>query len=297
MNEAVEKRMEGMEVLDSETGKFVEITSEMRQMASYLHNQSTMGSFISAIAMKEILDKKLYLALGCTSKSEYIDQMTIYGRRQAYKLVAIASELTKQLPQLIQTNKTQNVHSSALTTENDANLQNLADIGISKLYQLTTLDDNKSFKELYENGKTTIGDAEYTIEEIKDMTAKEVTKQVSEIKKKYQDKLNVVTEEKKLLKSENDQLKKTIVDNESRISNAAELERKYGAKASLLNHKSELLKKANDLLNELRLVTFKINVTVDDPEGIQEDLISFVRKIDTYNMDVVNEFQEVTAQF
>jgi len=303
MSESEEKKLPVLRnVYDAENDKWIEVTREQQSMAAYVHQQVLLGVFVSAMAIKKVFDERLYLALGCQTRDEYIDMMLPYGRRQVYRLISIAEKFDGVYGNLLQNKELADVGSTdssklvTLKSLNSPELKEINDLGVTKLYELVKLDDDE-LSELVKKGKTKVNGNDISLEEIKDASAREVSKIISEAKKKMQSKIDQLTEDVSLLKEEKKLLDKRNKQLEERILNAEEIEKKYGGTASLIEHKREMLNKANSLLNDFNEVIIRTGINDEDPSGLQEDLVNLIRKIDEVHGRVSNYYQEVTVNF
>jgi len=301
----LEKRTESrnLTVYDAENDAWVEVNAEQQRFAGYVHQQVLLGVFVSATAIKKVFDEKLYLALGCQSRDEYIETMLPYGKRQTYRLYAVANKFNSvlgngDLMQLQGNNdkylidKTENVSLKSHLNNRTIEVQTLGELGINKLYELTKLDDDE-LKDLVKKNKVELGNGEYSLEDIKEMTGQELRKQMTEIRKKYQARLSLVEEENETLKEEKKLIEKQRYTDAERIKNAEDLESKYGAPASLLEDKKKMLEKARGLLNEFNQVIVRCGINIEDPEGIQSDLVDIIRKIDTVHQATIGVYEDV----
>jgi hypothetical protein len=282
-----------MQVFDTEKNDWVTITVEEHTTASYVHQQIYIGAIVSAMAIKKMFDGKLYIAMGCQNKEDYIDTMLPFGRTQTYKLVAIASKFQKVLPDansklLLSDNKSEVVHSGGQT---DLELQNL---GVNKLYELASLEDDE-LTQLLKKGKVKVGDGEITIDDVRDQSAKEFSKQIAELRKKYSSKISQLSEDNETLKEELIIKDKTNRKLQQRLLDAEELELKYGPGASLLEHKKANINKAREMFNDAIEYLVRSNVNVEDPQSVQKDLCDTIRKIDELHQRAESYFNEVIA--
>ena len=271
------------EILDHESGKFIDITADMQRTASFVHQQILMGAFISAVSIKKMFDDKLYLGMNCTSRDEYIDTMLPFGRSQAYKLYKVASKFNAVSQSLTGNGLTQISSSETLeivqSTALNGKAAEISSLGIEKLYELTKLDDD-DIKDLIKKGKVKLEDGDITIEDIKDATAKELSRIVKEQTKKYRDENSKLREEVELIKAEKQTAEKKLAKLENRKEELDEIESKYGAVASLTADKKDHLKRSNDLLNDFIETFVRAGITADDPESLRKDCQDLIRKID-----------------
>ena len=274
-------------VYDADEDKLVEVSKEQQLEAMAVFQQIQAGVFISALGIKRMVDKKLYLAMNIQSKDQFLSTLEAFGRRQAYKLLAVAT-------------KFENVFGERLLAMNTAGSNTDADkfngMGIEKLYEITRLDDAE-IVELSEGGEVEIGDQKMSLDDIKSMGFRELEKQFSKAKKKMQDELSLMNEENKLLKEEIKLKNKQIETADQKMEDAKELEIKYGPAAKTIANKDFLLKECMDNLNEFNDYIIKANVLANDPERIRKQLTDIVKKMNTVAKIVNEAYQEITVDF
>jgi hypothetical protein len=285
----------GMTVYDEETEKFVDVSPETQRLAAYVHQQGLMGAFISAVAIKKMFDEKLYLGMGCQSREEYVAVCTPYGRRQAYRYYKIATKFDSVTKLLTGEDlKPINLENGLVTLKslNGENGSEIASLGLSKLYELSNLEDDE-VADLIKKGKVDLPGGELTLQDIIDSTAREAAKKIAGLKKTYQSKISQLTEELKLKESEEKERRKLVEDLTIQNKEAKRIEAKFGDRATLLKHKYEQLEEANRLVDEASMVIRKCGVNEDDPAELQADLIRLLKKIDEVHEEFVMEFAEI----
>jgi hypothetical protein len=280
-------------VYDAEKESWVEIDHETQKQAARINQQIQVSSLMTALLIKDMFDKRLYLALGATSRDEYIDTMTPFGRSQAYKLYAVANsfELSAKslnIPLLIEDGSIK-VDEKVQST----GLSDFASLGVEKLYSLTGLEDD-DLKSLMKDGKALLKDGrEISVQEMMDMSAKHVSRIISENKQKYTNKITQLDEQVKLLKSDVKE-KDKLIENLSKANEHAEkIEKTYGPVASRIKDKTERLAEAKELLNEFTQVLVRSGVTVDDPDELQFELKSIVKSVNEVHVKMQGNFAEV----
>jgi hypothetical protein len=288
-----------LNVYDDEEKKWVEISPENQRMAAYVHQQVLMSSFVTATAIKKMFDERLYLALGCQGREEYIATMLPMGRSQAYKYYAIATKYESATKLLAGDNykplaiENGAVHLSGL---NEEEIENVAGLSISKLYELSTLEDNK-LAELMKKGKIKNAEGDtLDIQALVDVTDKEAQKKIAAFKKEYSAKVNQLTEENKLLKEERKTLARERDDNKNKVDDLKVDLAIYGPNATKLKDKAEHLAIAQKLLNEVNLAIVKAGVLFSDPQGLRTDLINTIQKIDEVHNILSNHYSEILAE-
>ena len=277
-------------VYDADEDKLVEISKEQQLEAMAVFQQIQAGVFISALGIKRMVDKKLYLAMNIQSKDQFLSTLEAFGRRQAYKLLAVATRFENVFGDKL-------LATGTSTAENEEGAVNKFDgLGIAKLYEITRLEDAEIL-ELAEGGEINIGDGKYTIDDLKRMGFKKLEEQFSKSKKKMQDEIAILSEENKTLKEEVKIKNKQIEGADKKIEDAKELEIKYGPIAKTNAHKDFLLKGCWDSLNAFHDDIIKANVLPNDSERIRKQLTDIVKKLDTVTKIVGDAYQEITSEF
>lgn len=286
-----------LQVFDAEEQKWKEVSQKEQVFASHIHNQVMTGVFYSAAALTKMLDERLYLALGCESRDEYINTMLPYSRRQAYTLLAIGRKFSGILGDTSEQKMIGDgsVHSSALeegeSTEK-VHASALNGLGIKKLYELTKFDDVE-IDELMKTGSTIVNGDQITLEELKESSAKEVTKRIAEVKKLYSGKISQLQEEVKQLKEEKKIYEKVSEEVQTKIVNAIVLEKQYGGIASKLEDKQERIQDAYKLLNDFVETLVRCGVNDNDPLVLQQQLVDLIRQVDGVYNRIQLEYENV----
>jgi polyhydroxyalkanoate synthesis regulator phasin len=287
------------EILDQESGKFVDITADMQRHASYVHNQVLMGAFISAVSIKKMFDDKLFLGMNCSSRDEYIDTMLPFGRRQAYKLYQVANKFDavsqsltgNGLVQIGSGDTSEIVQSTAL----EGKAPEISSIGIEKLYELTKLEDD-DLKDLIKKGKIKIDGADVTIEDIKDTTAKELSRILKESTQKYKSKIAQQGEDINLLKEEMKSNEKELARLRKKDEDLDLIQKQYGPMATLIGQKKNYLNDAEKYLDIFQKIFINAGITEDDPEALRQHCQDIVRKIDQYHKNATDNYINVFVE-
>lgn len=291
----VSKQEKAFSVYDLENDKFVDVSLEQQRTAAYFHNQVLLGAFVSAIAIKRIFDDRLYLAMGCQSRDEYIENSLPFNRRQCYKLLAVADKF-ESVTKSFDNNNLLTDGKSNSSKEVQSTALGVSSLGIEKLYELSKIDDAEIDK-LIKKGKIKIDGEDFSIDDLKEMSAKEVAHQIKKATKQYQEKLKKVETEniqlketKKLLENENAHL---IKENDE----GKDAENTFGPVATTFKNKKERLNIARDLLNKFDNTIMRCGVTEEDPDGIQKDLVDIIAKVDEVHQRIIDVFGIITTRF
>lgn len=266
--EVSEVKKEGL-VWDGEEGKYIEIKPEVRKKASSLQTQLEVGSLITAVSLHKIYSERLYLALGCSNKTEYVNTMLPFGERQAQRYAKVGEKWSSLLP---------NNMEDLPKLEGSKNFDDVANLGMTKLYEIARIED-VDFEEIVETGKIKTDHGEVLVEDIKNKAYREFAEQIKSLKKKSTAKITALEEKNKTLKAEKEQLAQKTKQADEKLQNAKDIESKYGDKAKSLERKREILEKSRDLLNEAGNLIGNMGVELNDPLTFKKDVLSLYDKI------------------
>jgi hypothetical protein len=272
-----EKALVIREVWDDEKKKMVTIKPEQARLAAYLHEQVTAGVFVTALAMKRIINERLYLALGAGSVQEYCDTMLPFGRGQAYKYKAIAERFEGVLPELTPPEK-EDGSSLIVSPGRQYDLKSLESIGYRKLYELSKVED-ADFSEIPTRGIVKIGNEEINIDQIQEMTARTWNIKLAEIKRGYSSRVNQLEEKVKLLESERIAIESREAEAKSKIETARDLERLYGPLNSRYEAQLNDIEEVDRLLLRATSVIMKMKPEEEFPDGYFERLRSLFQRV------------------
>jgi Sec-independent protein translocase protein TatA len=266
-------------VLDLDTGEFHTPTEERKKMANHLHQQAIMGAFVTALAIKRIFDEKLYLELGCSSKSEYCDTMLPFGRRQAYRYVKVAEKFA---PFMMESKTVAHVPES----------DDVQGFGYKKLYQLAQL-DNDDLKALMSGQSVESEDGETSHPDLKEMPSRDFSEAMKAIKKKYSGRIAQLEETVKSQTEEMQVRDQKVKQAEERMKQAREIEGKFGSKAAKYSDKVANMSMAVHHINEACMWIEAAGVTIEDPENLQKDMADLLRKFRDESERASNNYYEI----
>lgn len=282
-----------VEVLDEDRGEYVTVTPEMRAQAHHALHQVQGTILVTAYWIAQIYDLGLYAALGCNSKSQFVDRHLPFGVRQASKYAKIGRKLGRFLPFSDQANADQ------LPSADDVNADDLPDsvqsLPMGKLSELTKLDDD-DLKDYVETGQWTGPDGQtYTRDDVLDMARTELgdivserTKRLRDTVEKEKDKRQQAEERAEKAEEEKAALEEKLEEEEARIETAQDLERRLGPTASKLQEKRETLEEVKRHLDEALRLLPKVGITDEDPEPDQENIQRLQQRIQRLE-DVLHE--------
>jgi len=267
-------------VYDEETGKMIQVTKEFRQKAEELDNSIEEDVIGLAFKLFVMRTQKYYLALGYTSWTEYVlaKHMSL---QHARKLLTIG----KKFGELVygdEKNSEQNGE------RNRSPVSAFEKLGLRKLYAIASLPDEE-FKKMVKSGQVETEDGgKLTWEDVKEMVVKEVEKEVSKIRKKYQEKLGKTSSKAIQLEEEVKKLQKERDAFEERLQRLKALEEKYGPGAMKLEEKLEYLRKAYKHFGDFLIYLQKANVEMSDPVDLIVELQRIIVNWEMYR-DIIRE--------
>ena len=277
-----------LKVYDADEEKLTELTQEMQYEATDAFLQLQMGFYGIAFTIERIVRKKLYLCRGYSSQEHFMSTIGFVGRSKAYTMLSVARRMIDVFGAKMIDENVDDKHKGII--------QRMEGLGINKLDELMKL-ENAEIIEIAEGREISIGDAKYTLDDLKQIGYKKLEDQFSKAKKKMQDELSLMNEENKLLKEEIKLKNKQIETADQKMEDAKELEIKYGPAAKTIANKDFLLKECMDNLNEFNDYIIKANVLANDPERIRKQLTDIVKKMNTVAKIVNEAYQEITVDF
>jgi len=156
---------------DDSTGEIVQITQEMRDRAVIVDANLKKSMLESYIALSEMVDDKLYLALGYTTAREYFASIGT-SDRMAYLSAQIGREFRQALG-----SGEKSVKSIS---------HSVANLGVLKLRQIIQAGSEK-FQQLVADGSIVIEDRELSVDEISRRSANDLKDELKKLREKSQE--------------------------------------------------------------------------------------------------------------
>jgi hypothetical protein len=266
--EVSEVKKEGL-VWDGEKGTYIEVDPEVRKKASSLQTQLEVGSLITAVALYKIYSERLYVALGCSTKQEYVNTMLPFGERQAQRYAKVGEKWAGLLP---------NNMEDLPKLKGSKNFEDIANMGIKKLYEVARIED-VDFEEIVETGKIKTDHGEVLIEDVKNKAYREFAEQIKQLKKRSTAKITALEEKNKTLKAEKEQLSDKVKEADEKLRNSKEIEDRYGEKKQSMEEKRRVLDSAEKHLTAAGEKMANLNAELDDPLTFKKDVIQLYDKI------------------
>lgn len=300
--EALTKKESGpVEVLDADNGEYVTVTPELRAEAQHAVTQIQAAALVTAYWISRVYDQRLYVALDCTSKKDFVERYCSFGMSQARRYAKVGRRMGQFLPA---PNRGELPEPETDTDEDGASVpDSLKGLPMSKMEQLTRLDDD-DLNDYISEGEWTGPDGEaYTRDDVMDMARSELsdlvaqrTERLSGALEKEKEKRQNFEELAKKRKEERDALKDEIEENEEKISAARDAELKYGKKASLLEDKRNMHAEAMAHLDAFMRTFPQIGIDTDDPEADQIKIVQMMETLNRAQGAFYEDYAEVLIQ-
>jgi gas vesicle protein len=286
------KSKEGIigEILDQETGKFVDITIELRDRAIKVQSNIELGLYAAAFNIVTMFDEHLYTQLGCSSKSEWIATKCPMGKSRVYMLYDIGKSFFPLL-----NNDNDNNQLTENASENTSIVHSVDSIGLKKMYELSKLHDDQ-IKQFVKKGKFAIEGIDYTIEDIKDTSAAELAHIIKESTQKYKSKVSQQSEDINLLKEEMKSNVKELARLKKKEEELDLIQKQYGPMATLIGQKKNYLNDAEKYLDIFQKIFINAGITEEDPEALRQHCQDIVRKIDQYHKNATDNYINVFVE-
>ncbi len=300
---AVEVGPVGRSVYDAEAGRWTDVSPDDAKLAAHLHQQVQTGVLVTAVALHELKERRLHLALGCSSWKEYCETMLPIGRRQAYSLLAIGEQFGGLLSTgSARVQSTAQIGDVQSTAHDSSPVEAISGLGVQKLYALTRIPDFDA-ADLVETGEIALPSGKTaTLDEIKAWTVKELSAETKAKTKILRDRIASLEEEVELRTAERDTYQSQAETTDEKLEHAKQLERLYGPRAGKLEDKQECVDRARRHLQKFYDELYQSNVDAGDPESLRGDVFYLVghtrdiaERLGVVFHDVMIERQEAQA--
>jgi hypothetical protein len=266
-------------VYDADTGRMTTVSPDQQRRFHFLQQHIELATLVKAVALAEIADDKLYLAAVCSSFKEYAESSGL-GVVSAKKYTQIGRRFRTLLPQI---GEAKGYSGTLSATPNPTNippeLQQFGGFGYKELLEFSRISE-ADFEEITQTGEIQLTDGRtFTLDDLKAMTAREnqqLLKEYRTAKKRYHERISQLQEQVKKLKAEQKADRDNIEEAEHRLEEARQIERLHGARAAAYHQKRAALDRAFKLLTEARLEFFRVDITPDDADVLQEAARQFV---------------------
>ena len=278
-----------VEVFDAESGEIVKRTPEQQRMAMQLVRAIQMSTMVQAVAVARVEGGKHYLDLGHSSFKEFAQTELPYAYRTAKLYLRIGKRFEDLLPQL-DASEGATLEALQEQVEESDEVAPFAAMGTRKLRSITTLDDD-DFEQLSEEKRLVdpeTGD-EWTMEELKEMTATDMTSLVEEHqreKRAYMARISQLEEEKKHIESERESDQKMVEDADEKLKKANRLQQQYGPASQRFDDQEEGLSNARSHMHKVRKHIMTFETSEETEQGIKNEVVELVRELNAIVSDV-----------
>ena len=283
-------------VFDDEEGKLVPRSPEQQKQAYALLNAFKTLEIMKGFILKRIRDNKHYLDFHVSSFKDFCAVHLDMTDRHARKYILIAERFSEAIPGLRLDGDSTTLIAAAENGQTDEKtakaLENIKGIGVKKLDIITRALTSDDLQELFGDKKQFVTkDGEViTLEELEQMTAKEVTRRLIEdqtkVRKKLNSKIHQLEETVKKLEQE----KKL---NERKYKDMKLVELKYGPGARALAEKQQYLEEASRYLVLFVKYFVKANVELEDPDELLIKMRDTLQMLEFHRMNLTHKYAPI----
>lgn len=278
-----------VEVFDAETGDLVERTPQQQRMAMQLLRAIQMSTMVQAVAIARLESGKHYLDLGHSSFKEFAQADLPYAYSTAKVYLRIGRRFQDLLPAL-DASEEATIQALQEQVEDSDEVEPFAAMGTRKLRAITKLDDD-DFEQLSSEKRLVDPESgeEWTLDEIKEMTARDMTSLVEEHqreKRAYMSRISQLEEENKRLESEREQDEEKVERAEEKMDDALALEREYGPASQRYKDQQSGLEEMRGHLQALRRAAATFETDADTDQGIKNAIVEVLREMSAVRSDI-----------
>lgn len=281
-------------VFDEEEGKLVPRSPEQQKQAYALLNAFKTLEIMRGFILKRIRDNKHYLDFHVSSFKDFCAVHLDMTDRHARKYILIAERFSEAIPGLRLDGDASALLSGGGSANNGVRktLDDAGKLGVMKLDIITRALTSDDLQELFGDKKQFVTkDGEVvTLEELEQMTAKEVTRRLIEdqtrARKKLNSKIHQLEETVKKLEQE----KKL---NERKYKDMKLVELKYGPGARALAEKQQYLEEASRYLVLFVKYFVKANVELEDPDELLIKMRDTLQMLEFHRMNLTHKYAPI----
>ena len=255
INRALTASKGTMLVMDEESGKWHEVTPERKSRARMLINEYQNAWIKQCLALNELIgEERLYLDAGFSNVSDLLDFLNLERRSAEHK---------------------RKVGAYLSSLGNNKLLDSAQEIGYTKLRTLTQKISMEEFKRFIDENRLAVPEGTtLTVEEIKEMTVRELSVEFKRREKEASVKMQRLKAETEVAKSEvkviSAREKKMQRDMEKLQKELNMYKQKHGPKVSGLKEKMELLEEVHTVETHLFNLINRVEIEEDDPPELLE---------------------------
>lgn len=271
---------------DAETGDVVEVTPDLARQHAALHRMADRATLAKAVVYREIAERKTFLAAGCSSFKEYVEDV----RGESYASAKMYLRAGRTFGGLLAGGDAEGqsigllpeVGNAAPEGQPGGLADDLAGLGVFKLDGLASVLDEEDVEHLRESPEIALPSGKrVTIDELREMSQREAKKMFKEERRALRDANADLREQLKLATSERDALAENAERVEDRAADARAKEELYGPVARRVEDQRAQLNAAREHLDECRQTLIRSGVSAESPAEIREqarDLMAYLRR-------------------
>ncbi len=281
----------GKDAYDAETGEWVAVTPEMVGQERQMREAFGLGKLMQAVVIREIVDRKLFLAAGCESFADYADEHLGTSRTVAYDLYRVGSRYASFLP----------VGSSGLIGDG-VPMSGLADIAdavqgnsFNSLLELTRLGDD--LDTLLDGSALTLADGRtVSLDSLKRASSKEAKETIAALKREYRGKLQRDQERADLAEAERDLYKERLEKTDGTIETLRDGERLWGPRQLHAEGQIALMESIEQHLKAVGIAADQVHPDDDVPDAVARAAGSMLHRFETHLHNLRDRLAPLTAR-
>lgn len=288
MQQQEEPQVPAVYEFDQEGGAMTTVTPEMQHLIGRAEDMYAAGKLMQAVAIREIKDRKLYLARGYRSFSEYCDLHLNISRQQAYKLHKIASTWRAAMPQLAAGEEVEPTVATRRQTDEEDHVTSVRSLGTHKLLELTKLElTQEEFDAIPQTGIVRLPDgSEVHLEDIQRQSVRDLARCIREATQPMEAELKNLKGENELLKSEKKHnaalvkdAKRKLEEAEEKLAHARELEALHRKVAVDFDAKANKVNQGLKWLGYSEIAICTAGITEEDTETLRVAVQNYIQRL------------------
>lgn len=289
----------GADAYDAESGDWLPVSPEMIERERQMREAFALGRMMQAVVVREVFDRKLYLAAGCETREEYAESVLGCGFRTASNLYRTASRLAPFLPsadglKLLGGEADRKTFSGSGADPAVAEI--IQSTAVSNLYELVKLDDD-DLDTLLDGSALTLADGRtVSLDDLKRLSAREAKATIAEVKREYRAKLQRDQERAELSSAERDVYRERAERAEATVETLRDGERLWGPRQMHAEGQMKLMEDAERHLKALSLALDQLNPDADVPPAVRRAAGSLLHRLETHAANARDLLAPLTAQ-
>ena len=273
---------------DADAGEMVEVSTELKRQHEALHKMADRATLAKALVYREIAERRTFLAAGCSSFREYIEDV----RGESYRSGKMYLRVGRQFGGLLGGGDGAEGQPIALLSsptdggqdegQSIALASDISSLGIFKLDGLAGLLEADDIEHIREAGEIRLPSGKtVSFEELREMSQVEAKRAFNAERKTIRDRVADLSEQLKLATSERDALRETSESADTRAADARAKEELYGPTARRVEDQRRQLGAARAHLDSFRQTLLRSGVTADSPAETRDharEVVAYLRR-------------------